>query len=371
MKRRDALRAGAAAALSSVLLGACVAERPARTTTIDPDDAVVGISMPTKALERWNRDGAHLSQALKDLGYESTLQYADNKTDQQISQVQNMITSGVAVLVIAPIDGTVLAPVVQAAEERGIPVISYDRLIEGSAGVDYYVSFDNFRVGELQGQFLVEQLSLDSATSPVTIELFGGSPDDPNAAGFFGGAWSILAPYFEDGTLVSPSGKVPADAGGWQQIGILGWESAKAQSEMQTRLNSFYADGTELDAVLSPNDSLALGIEQALEARGFTPGGNWPVVTGQDADKANVLNMLAGKQAMTVWKDTRDLGDRAAAMADQIITGSTVEVTEGAAFDNGATEVPTFMLEPLVVTADTVEEKLVESGFYTAADLGL
>ncbi|GAA4529533.1 sugar ABC transporter substrate-binding protein [Brachybacterium paraconglomeratum] len=371
MKRRDVLRTGAAAALSTVLLGACVAERPTQSRSIDPGSAVIGISMPTKALERWNRDGAHLVEALQALGYETTLQYADNKTDQQISQIQNMVTSAVDILVIAPIDGTVLAPVVQSAKERGIPVIAYDRLIEGAEGVDYYVSFDNFRVGELQGQFLVEQLGLESEAGPFAIELFGGSPDDPNAAGFFGGAWSVLSPYFEDGTLVSPSGKVPADASGWQQIGILGWESAKAQSEMQTRLNSFYSDGTTLNAVLSPNDSLALGIEQALDARGFEPGKNWPLVTGQDADKANVINMLAEKQSMTVWKDTRDLGDRAATMVDQIAKGQDVEITEGAEFDNGVTAVPTFMLDPLVVTADAVPELLVDSGFYTAADLGL
>lgn len=371
MKRR-LLTTVAVMALVGTATAGCVAERPrADEREIDPDDVVVGVSMPTKSLERWNRDGTNLEARLQDLGYDTTLQYADNKTDQQISQIQNMVTQDVDIMVIAPIDGTVLAPVIERAHAKGIPVISYDRLIEGSEGVSYYVSFDNFRVGEMQGQFLEEELGLADGQEPLNIEMFGGSPDDPNAAQFFGGAWSVLEPYVQSGRLVSPSGKVPADASGWQQIGILGWDSAKAQAEMQTRLNSFYTAGQQLDAVLSPNDSLALGIEQALEARGFIPGDNWPLVTGQDADKANVVNMLANKQSMTVWKDTRALGDRAALMVEQIVDGGEVEISAGREYDNGTGLIPTFLLDPVVVTSESVEALLVESGFYTAEELGL
>ncbi len=370
MKRRLTTALLAVTVLGVALAG-CVAERPqSARQAIDPNNAVVGVSMPTKSLERWNRDGSDLESRLKEMGFGTSLQYADNKTDQQISQIQNMVTQDVDVMVIAPIDGTVLAPVIEQAKNKGIPVISYDRLIEGSDGVSYYVSFDNFRVGEMQGEFLEEQLRLANRRDPANIELFGGSPDDPNAAQFFGGAWSVLEPYFSDGKLQSPSGKVPRDASGWQQIGILGWDSAKAQAEMQTRLNSFYTAGQELHAVLSPNDSLALGIEQALEARGFVPGKNWPLVTGQDADKANVLNMLANKQSMTVWKDTRALGERAATMVEQIVYGRDVEITPGKEYDNGTGKIPTFLLDPMVITPDTVESTLIESGFYTAKELG-
>lgn len=368
LSRRVAL--GSMAGLGLVLAG-CVAERPTTQRKIDPKNAVIGISMPTKSLERWNRDGAHLVEKLEEVGYKTVLQYADNKTDQQISQIQNMVTEDVDVLVIAPIDGTVLGPGVEMAMKKGIKVLAYDRLIEGTEGIDYYVSFDNFRVGEMQGDFLVSTLGLDKGQGPFNIELFGGSPDDPNAAQFFGGAWSKISQYLDGGQLVSPSGKVPADESGWQKIGILGWDSAKAQSEMQTRLNSFYADGKPLDAVLSPNDSLALGIEQALDARGYVPGQNWPLVTGQDADKANVLNMLADKQSMTVWKDTRALGDRAALMVQQIVEGKDVEISQGKEYDNGKKKVPTFLLDPQVVVKDDVKTLLVDSGFYTAADLGL
>lgn len=370
MKRRLVTVLAAVTVLGTALAG-CVAQRPESANRgIDPGHVVVGVSMPTKSLERWNRDGSNLEAGLRDLGYDTTLQYADNKTDQQISQIQNMVTQNVDVLVIAPIDGTVLAPVIEQAKAKSIPVISYDRLIEGSDGVSYYVSFDNFRVGEMQGEFLEEKLDLINRREPANVELFGGSPDDPNAAQFFAGAWSILEPYFASGKLKSPSGKVPRDASGWQQIGILGWDSAKAQAEMQTRLNSFYTAGQELDAVLSPNDSLALGIEQALEARGFVPDENWPLVTGQDADKANVLNLLAHKQSMTVWKDTRALGQRAATMVEQIVDDREVEVTPGKEYDNGTGLIPTFLLDPVVVTPDTVESTLIAGGFYTAQELG-
>ncbi|MCT1557586.1 sugar-binding protein [Helcobacillus massiliensis] len=355
--------------LTALALSGCVAARPASTTAIDPKNAVVGISMPTKSLERWNRDGSNLNKLLTDAGYRTSLQYADNKPDMQFSQIQNMVNDGVDVLVIAPIDGTMLAPAIEAAKAKNIPVLSYDRLIEGTDGIDYYVSFDNRTVGTFQGKFLVDQLK-PNPSSPKNVELFGGSPDDPNAAQFFGGAWDILAEHFESGAFTSPSGKVPKNEDGWKQIGILGWDSAKAQSEMQTRLNSFYADGKKLDAVLSPNDSLALGIEQALEARGFRPGQNWPVVTGQDGDKANVMNMLKDKQAMTVFKDTRELGERAFTMVDQIIKAETVEISKGKEYDNGKKKVPTFLLTPKVVTKDTVKKDLVDTGFYTAEELG-
>lgn len=364
-------RRAALGAAASLVLAGCVAERPAKTRKIDPKNAVIGLSMPTKSLERWNRDGSNLQSKLSALGYKTVLQYADNKTDQQISQIQNMVTQDVDVLVIAAIDGTVLGPGVEMAAKKGITVIAYDRLIEGTEAIDYYVSFDNFRVGELQGEFLVSHLGLDKGEGPLNIELFGGSPDDPNAAQFFGGAWSKIETYLKDGKLVSPSGKVPSSAKDWQKIGILGWDSAKAQSEMQTRLNSFYADGTVLDAVLSPNDSLALGIEQALDARGFVPGQNWPLVTGQDADKANVINLLHDKQSMTVWKDTRALGAQAATMVKAVVEGATVETTPGKDYDNGVKKVPTFLLDPQVVVKDDVQELLVDSGFYKASDVGL
>ncbi|MEV8178383.1 multiple monosaccharide ABC transporter substrate-binding protein [Cellulosimicrobium funkei] len=371
LRRRVAAFAGTALLVGS--LAACSAERASESgdgeTTADAGETLVGIAMPTRSLERWNNDGEHLEGLLQEAGFETTLQYADNKVDQQITQLQNMINQGADVLVIASIDGTALGPVLDQAAENDVPVIAYDRLINGSEHVDYYATFDNELVGTLQGQFIVDQLGLEGGAGPFNLEPFSGSPDDNNAKFFFKGAWDVLSPYIESGQLVVPSGKAPATADDWASIGIQGWESAKAQSEMENRLNSFYTD-KKVDVVLSPNDSLALGIEQALEGAAYTPE-DWPIVTGQDADEANVKNMLAGKQSMTVWKDTRTLGDQVATMVQQIVEGGAVEVNDTETYDNGAKVVPSYLLPPEVVTADTVEDRLVGSGFYTAEQLGL
>jgi len=375
----------AAAALMTGALAACSSERDGGTggggggggtssesaAGAEGGGGLIGIAMPTKSLERWNRDGSHLEELLKDAGYETTLQYADNKVDQQITQLQNMINQGAKVLVIASIDGTALGPVLEDAASQDITVIAYDRLINGTENVDYYATFDNYEVGKLQGEFIVDQLDLDNQAGPFNLEPFAGSPDDNNAKFFFSGAWDVLKPYIDEGKLVVPSGKAPASNDDWQSIGIQGWGSDAAQSEMENRLNSFYSGGQKVDVVLSPNDSLALGIAQALEGAGYTPGDDWPVLTGQDADQANVLNMLAGKQSMTVWKDTRTLGDQVATMVDQVMTGATVETNDEDSYNNGVKNVPTYLLPPQVVTPDTVESVLVDSGFYQASDLGL
>jgi putative multiple sugar transport system substrate-binding protein len=380
LRKLKAVAAFAGAALLLTGVSACSQERDGGTDTGDttetdgaeaPEDTLVGIAMPTRSLERWNKDGSNLDSLLRDLGYETTLQYADNEVDQQISQIQNMVNDGADVLVIASIDGTALAPVLAEAKAQDITIIAYDRLINGTEDVDYYATFDNYAVGQMQGQFIEEALGLADGDGPYNLEPFAGSPDDNNAKFFFSGAWDVLLPYVEGGQLVSPSGKSPASNDDWATIGILGWGSDDAQDEMTNRLNSFYAGGEQLDVVLSPNDSLALGIAQALEGAGYTPGEDWPVLTGQDGDQANVLNIIAGKQSMTVWKDTRTLAAQVAVMVEQIVNGEAVDVNDESTYDNGVKVVPTYLLPPVVVTADTIESTLIESGFYAAEDLGL
>ncbi len=339
-------------------------------TAEEAEKGLVGIAMPTRSLERWNNDGSHLEALLQERGYETSLQYADNEVDQQITQIQNMVNQGAEILVIASIDGTALGPVLEQAASAGATVIAYDRLINESENVDYYATFDNYEVGRLQGEFIIEELGLEDGEGPFNLEPFAGSPDDNNARFFFSGAWDQLRPYIDNGQLVVPSGKAPESNDDWPSIGIQGWLSQTAQAEMENRLNSFYADD-KVDVVLSPNDSLALGIEQALDAAGYTPGEDWPLITGQDADLANVKNMLAGMQAMTVWKDTRTLGDQVATMIDQITAGEEVTVNDTETYDNGVKVVPSFLLPPQVVTPDTVESALVDSEFFTAEELGL
>ena len=372
----------ATAGLFATSLAACSSEREtppaatggatdAATDAANGGGGLIGIAMPTKALERWNRDGSHLVELLEAAGFETSLQYADNKTDQQISQIENMINDGAKVLVIASIDGTTLGPVLEQAAAKDVKVIAYDRLINETPNVDYYATFDNYKVGQLQGQFIEDALGLKDGKGPFNFEPFAGSPDDNNAKFFFQGAWDILKQYVDSGKLVVPSGKAPATDDAWKNIGILGWGSDDAQSEMENRLNSFYGGDTKVQVVLSPNDSLALGIAQALTGAGYKAGEGWPVLTGQDADQANVLNMLAGKQSMTVWKDTRALGDAVANMVEEITSGKEVTTNDNETYNNNVKVVPTLLLDPLVVTPDTVEKDLVDSGFYKASDLGL
>lgn len=365
--------------LAAVTLAATLAAASGCSSSRDSDDSsssssssnLVGIAMPTKSLERWNNDGANLDALLKKAGYETSLQYADNKVDQQITQLQNMINLNPKVLVVASIDGTALGPVLEKAAAQKIKVIAYDRLINSTANVDYYATFDNYQVGKLQGEFIVDKLGLADGKGPFNLEPFAGSSDDNNAKFFFSGAWDVLKPYVDSKKLVIPSGKKLASNDDWKNVAIDGWTSQKAQSEMDNRLNSFYTGGKKVDVVLSPNDSLALGIEQSLESQGYKPGTDWPIITGQDADLANVKNILADKQSMTVWKDTRTLGEQVSKMVDQIIKGETVETNDTETYNNGVKVVPSYLLPPVVVTKDDVKTKLVDSGFYTADKLGL
>jgi putative multiple sugar transport system substrate-binding protein len=332
-------------------------------------DCNVGISMPTRSLERWINDGEGLKKILDDAGCTTDLQYADNKTDQQISQLQNQIAGGAKILVITAIDGDTLGPVLEEAEKQDVTVIAYDRLINGSDAIDYHTGFDNEAVGALQAGYIVDQLGLEDGAGPFLFEPFAGSPDDNNARYFFSGAWDVLLPYVENGQLEVPSGKAPASNDDWASIGILGWGSDDAQAEMENRLSSFYTGDEKVQVVLSPNDSLALGIEAALKGAGYAAGQDWPIVTGQDADKANVQAILKGEQAMTVWKDTRVLRERTAEMIASIVAGEEPETTTE--FDNGATTVKSYELDPEVVVKDDVQTKLVDSGFVKASDVGL
>jgi putative multiple sugar transport system substrate-binding protein len=363
------LLAAVAVAATLTVTSACSSSRSSDDNN-DKGSKLIGVAMPTRSLERWNNDGAHLEKLLKDKGYKTTVQFADNKVDQQISQIQNMINKGAKVLVVASIDGTALGPALETAAEKKVKVIAYDRLINSTKNVDYYATFDNYKVGQLQGQYIVQKLGLDQGKGPFNLEPFAGSSDDNNAKFFFSGAWDVLSPYVSSGKLVIPSGKKLTGNDDWRNVSIDGWSSQKAQSEMDNRLNSFYS-GKKVNVVLSPNDSLALGIEQSLESHSYQVGKDWPVITGQDADLANTKNILVGKQSMTVWKDTRTLGDRVATMVDAIVKGDKVETNDDKSYNNGVKVVPSYLLPPVVVVKETVKEKLVDSGFFKADQLPL
>ena len=320
----------------------------------------IGVAMPTKDLQRWNQDGSNIKEQLEEAGYEVDLQYANNDIGTQVSQIENMISGGCDLLVIASIDGESLGTPLATAEEQDIPVISYDRLIMNTTAIKYYATFDNYRVGKEQGEYLVEALDLENQEGPFNIELFTGDPGDNNVNFFFGGAMDVLQPYIDEGKLVVQSGQTTKE-----QCATEDWSTEKAQSRMDAILSSNYAD-KQLDAVLCSNDATALGVANSLEAN-YT--GEWPIITGQDGDMPNVKNIVAEKQAMSIFKDTRLLAEQTVKMVDAIMSGKEAEVNDTESYDNGTGVIPTYLCEPTVVTKDNYKEVLIDSGYYKESDI--
>lgn len=320
---------------------------------------LVGVAMPTKDLQRWNQDGENMKAQLEAAGYEVDLQYGANDIQTQVSQIENMIANGCQVLVIASIDGDSLGTVLAQAKEAGIPVIAYDRLIMNSDAVSYYATFDNWLVGVKQGEFIRDALDLDNAGDKTfNIEFITGDPGDNNINFFFDGAMSILQPYLDAGTLVCPSGQTEKTV-----VATANWATDAAQSRFESILASNYADGTQLDAVLASNDSTALGVENAL-ASSYT--GNYPVITGQDCDVPNVINMNKGLQSMSVFKDTRTLAENVVGMVDALMKGTEPTINDTETYDNGTGIIPSYLCEPVACTPDMVQSLLIDSGYYTA-----
>ncbi|GIP49173.1 multiple sugar-binding periplasmic receptor ChvE [Paenibacillus sp. J53TS2] len=326
----------------------------------------IGIAMPTKSSERWVNDGNNMVKEFKALGYGTDLQYGEDVIENQVSQIENMITKGVKVLVIAAIDGGALTDVLQKAHDQGIQVVAYDRLIMNSEYVDYYATFDNFKVGVQQASYIEEKLGLKDGKGPFNIELFGGSPDDNNAYFFYDGAMSVLQPYIDSGKLVVRSGQTKME-----QIATLRWDGATAQARMDNLLSAHYST-ENIDAVLSPYDGISIGILSSLKGVGYGSGSkSMPIVTGQDAELASVKSILAGEQTQTVFKDTRELAKKAVSMVQSILEGTEAEVNDSKTYDNGVKVVPSYLLEPVSVDKDNVEQTLVDTGYYSKEDLGL
>ncbi len=321
----------------------------------------VGVSMPTKDLQRWNQDGANMQAELEAAGYEVDLQYASNDVQTQVSQVENMIAGEVDVLVIAAIEASSLGEALDMAKAANIPVIAYDRLLMNSDAVSYYATFDNYKVGSTQGQYIVDALDLENAEGPFNMEITAGDPGDNNAGYFFNGAMDILNPYIEEGKLVVVSGQTSFD-----EAATPTWSTETAQSRAENILSSNYADGTQIDVWLCSNDSTALGVENALAAN---YNGEYPIVTGQDCDIENVKNMIAGKQSMSVFKDTRTLASQVVKMVGQILNGETVDVNDTETYDNGTGVIPSYLCEPVFADINNYKELLIDSGYYAESDL--
>ena len=329
------------------------------------DKGMVGIAMPTKSSARWIDDGNNMVKALQEAGYETDLQYAEDDIPNQLAQIENMITKGANVLVIASIDGTTLTNALENAAAADIPVIAYDRLIRGSENVSYYATFDNFQVGVIQASSLVDGLKARFPdVHPWNVELFGGSPDDNNAFFFYNGGMSVLQPLIDSGDVVVKSGQMGMDV-----VGTLRWDGAVAQSRMDNLLSANYTD-KQVHGVLSPYDGLSIGILSSLKGVGYGSGDmKMPIVTGQDAEVQSVKSIEAGEQYSTVFKDTRELARVTVGMVDAVLSGSEPEINDETTYDNGVKVVPSYLLKPVAVDGSNWEEILVTSGYYTADQL--
>lgn len=348
------------AVLVALALVAAVMTGCAKKVTVK----TIGISMPTKSSARWIADGSNMKAEFEKLGFKVDLQYAEDVVENQVSQLENMITKGVNILVIAAIDGESMTKVLEKANENKIPVIAYDRLIRKSPYVSYYVTFDNFKVGVQQASTLETALDLKNAAGPFYIELFGGSPDDNNAYFFYNGAMSVLDPYIQAGKVIVGSGQM-----GMDKVSTLRWDGATAQARMDNLLSAFYTKN-KISAVLSPYDGISLGILSSLKGVGYGQGNTpMPFVSGQDAELPSVKSILAGEQYSTIFKDTRSLAKQAVQMATALLEGKAADVNDTKTYDNGVKVVPSYLLESTIVTKDNVNQALIDSGYYKAEEL--
>ncbi|QSI78544.1 MULTISPECIES: multiple monosaccharide ABC transporter substrate-binding protein [Niveibacterium] len=348
-------------ALATALALAAAAYMPVLSAA---DKGLVGISMPTKSSARWIADGNNMVKVFQSRGYKTDLQYADDDIPNQLAQIENMVTKGVKVLVIASIDGTTLTDVLQKAHDKGVKVIAYDRLIKNSKNVDYYTTFDNFQVGVIQAQSLENALGLKQGKGPFNIELFGGSPDDNNAFFFYNGAMSVFDPYIKSGKLVVRSKQM-----GMDKVSTLRWDGAVAQARMDNLLSAFYTKD-KVNAVLSPYDGLSIGILSSLKGVGYgTAGQPWPYVSGQDAEIPSVKSILRGEQYSTVFKDTRELAKVTADLVDAVLQGKQPVINDTKTYNNGVKVVPSYLLKPVAVDKTNYKQVLVDSGYYTADQL--
>lgn len=356
-------------------LAACAGGRASTTggSSTSNKGALVGVAMPTKVSARWIADGNAVKADLEKDGYKVDLEYANNDIPTQVQQINTMITKGAKVLIVASIDGGSLSDQLDSAAKAGIKVIAYDRLLTGDKNVDYYVSFDNFKVGVYQANSLLTGMGLLDASGaktdkkgPFNIEVFAGSPDDNNATLFYNGTMATLKPYIADGTLVVKSGQTA-----FAQVAILRWDPATAKARMQDLIAKSYSGGATVQGILSPYDGLSDGILSALQGAGYGSAGKpLPTITGQDAEIASVKQIIAGTQYSTIYKDTRKLANEAAVMANDLLTGKKPKVNDTTTYDNKVKVVPSYLFQPVVVTKDNYKAILIDSGYYKASDLG-
>jgi putative multiple sugar transport system substrate-binding protein len=351
--RKFARSFAAIAAISALTLTGCGREEA--PPAVEGSDAAasgfdagasIGVALPQKTSENWVLAETLFNDGLTEDGYEPIVQFANGGASEQQNQISSMITNGVEVLIVGAVDGSQLGTQLAQAKEAGITVIAYDRLLLNTEDVDYYVAYDNFNVGELQGQALLDGMKDRKPEGPYNIELFAGAPTDANSAVFFDGAMSILQPEIDNGNLVVVSGQTTL-----QQAATEGWKAENAQRRMDTLLAGSYGS-TELDGVLSPNDTLARAILTSVDSAGK----DLPVVTGQDSEVESVKSIMEDRQYSTINKDTRALVEHAVEMVNGLQAGEELEINDPDSYDNGVKTIPAYLLEPQIVTKENAAD---------------
>ncbi|HEX2954739.1 MAG TPA: multiple monosaccharide ABC transporter substrate-binding protein [Bacillota bacterium] len=325
---------------------------------------LVGISMPTKSSERWIKDGGTMKAILEKKGYKVDLQYAEDDIPTQKAQIENMISKGAKVLVIAAVDGSTLSQTLTQAGKDGVKIISYDRLLVNTNAVSYYATFDNRKVGQLQAQSLIQGMKKLRGKGPWNVELFAGSPDDTNSFYFYKGAMDVLKPFMDKKQIIVPSKQITQD-----KIGTLRWDGSVAQARMDAILAANYTGGKPLHGVLSPYDGISRGVLSSLISFGYIPGKNLPVVTGQDAEAASIKLIKAGQQYSTILKDTRELAKVASSMVDAVLTGSKPKINDTKTYNNNVKIVPSYLLTPYIVTKANYKKLVIDSGYLKESDI--
>ena len=330
----------------------------------DSSKNIVGIALPTHSLQRWSQDGSNMKEQFEQKGYNVDLEYANDDTNTQIQQIQNMIIRGCKVIIIGSIDGTKITDIIKEASDAGITIISYDRLIRNSEDIDYYATFYNYMVGSIQGQYIIDSLNLTSNKGPFNFEIFAGSPDDNNATFFYNGAMEKLKPYIDSGVLTVKSGQTE-----FNDVATQSWDTDIAAARMD-KILEIYGANEKIDAVLSSNDSCAMGVMNSLTKAGYGSSEKpFPILTGQDCDKLNVPAILKGQQSMSVFKDTRVLASKVVEMTESILKGEDVEINDTTSYDNGKKIIPSYLCEPTYADKNNYKEILIDSGYYSESDI--
>lgn len=357
--------AAASAIVVACSMASCGAKK--ETSKQTTEKKTIGIAMPSQKLERWNNDGESLKSQFEQAGYSVDLRFSENDADQQNTDINGMLKDGVDLLLIAAVDGTTLSDTLTVAKEKNIPVVAYDRLIMDTDALTYYVSFDNYAVGKLQGEFVKSKLYLTSTTSEYNIEFVAGDAGDNNARYFFNGAYDVLKPYIDNNTLHIRSGKNT-----FEQVATKEWSSEIAEQNMKETLASYYKD-TELHVALCANDSTALGVANALASD--YKGKNTPIITGQDGDVANLKNIVDGTQSMTVYKNVHDEAAVAFEVCRMLLDGDiptsklagefeNIKVNyDSESYNNGVRYIQSYLLVPNVITSENLQ-LLVDNGSY-------